>query len=492
MVFGLFKKSEVADVIFKGGKIYTLDPDNPWAKAVACKDGRIMAVGDEKEIEGLEGKDTEVINLKGAALLPGFVDTCGHPVLQSFQKACLILYEDMTEEAVLAALSKYIETNPDKHAYFAYGFNTSIVLNKSTEERQNALDGICRDKPVVLLDISGFEGWFNTNAIDQVKASVAEEEEPPIITLPYVLHVLYPIDFEQLQKAMLDLAAEYCQKGYTTVFDCGAPDYLHSVYQEILVEMLQAEVLKQRFLGSFLITRNVAVDYIVRKFLQKRTSCGEVEEYINCNILKLVIDYENTQEEDSVKVSSDLLKTLALQAADQGFDIHIDAVGKGAVEDAFKAASLARDARNKKAHFIIAHSEDLSEEERTELIPDDELLCEAEPTLGDFNQKYRGIKSAEDVIDVIDQLTIDAAIELGISDDFGSVEVGKFADFVIFEENPLDWNLSGFHDLKAWMTVIGGDVVYNSKEDNPGDWHEILKSRQQELHNQMLEEEAFL
>ncbi|MCL2436981.1 MAG: amidohydrolase family protein [Clostridiales bacterium] len=479
MVFGLFKKRETADVILKGGNIYTLNPDAPWAEAVACKDGRIMAVGELKEIESLAGNNTEVIDLENGTLFPGFMDTCGHPVLQSFQNACLILDEDMSQEEVLAALAAYIEANPDNAAYFAYGFNAAFVRNKPKEELQEVLDKICADKPITLLDISGFDGWFNTNAIDQVKAAVAEEEEPPIVTLPYVLHVLSPIDFDQVQASVLNLAAEYCQKGYTTVFDCGAPDYLHTIYQEIIIEMLQEEMLKQRFCGSVLVTRNVSADYVFKKLLQKRTSCVETAEYINCNVLKLMIDDTAIAEEDNLKITPDALKAFVAQAADQGFDIHIDATGKSAVLSAFEAAALARAAGNRKSHVTIAHDCALSAEEKMELHIDNEL-CEIAPTLGDFNQKYRGIESAENVNDAIEKLTIDAALQLGISDDFGSVEVGKYADFVLFENNPLDCDLPTFRGLPAKMTVIGGEVVYNAKEDRPEDWNEILKERQQE------------
>jgi N-acetylglucosamine-6-phosphate deacetylase len=132
----------------------------------------------------------------------------------------------------------------------------------------------------------------------------------------------------------------------------------------------------------------------------------------------------------------------------------------------------------------------LSQQEKTELLLDNEL-CETASTLGDFNKKYRGIESAKDVIDAIDKLTIDAAVQLGISDDYGSIENDKFADFVIFNENPLDCNLPRFRDLNAAMTVIHGNVVYDSNEDNPENWHQKLKQRQQEQEQIMLEEGEF-
>jgi len=490
MFFGLFKKNENADVIFKGGTIYTLDSDAPLAEAVACKDGRIMAVGDLSIIDGVAGKDTKIVDLKGGALLPGFIETCGHPVLQAFRKVCLVLYDDMEKDEVLSALTEYIKKNPSSSGYFAYGFNTDFIKDKTEIENCGTLDNICSDKPIAMLDISGFHGWFNTKALDLVRAAVAEEEQTPIITLSYILHVLSPIDFDILQESVVDLAAEYAQKGFTTIFDCGSPDYLHAIYQEIVIEMLQAEMLKQRLIGSLLIVRNISSDYVVKKLMQKNDACAEVEEYISCKTLKLIISADLKPETlDNTAVTYDLLRILAIRAADKGFNFHIDAIGKKAVSQAYEAVFLARAAGYKKNHFIIAQSAELSQEEKTELLLDNEL-CESVPTLGDFTQKYKSIENVSDVADAIDKLTIDAAVTLGISDDFGSIESGKYADFVIFRENPFECNMPRFRALDCHMTVIGGNVVYDADRDDPKNWNEALKETQQQIQEQLsLEEE---
>ena len=487
MVFGLFKKNEYADVIFKGGKIYTLNPDVPRARAVACKDGRILAVGDESTIDEFKGKYTEVIDLEGGTMLPGFIDICGHPVLQAFQKACLILYDDMPEKMVLETLSDYIKMNPDKHAYFAYGFNTSFVINKSQKELQEILDDICADKPVVLLDVSGIEGWFNTKALDVVRASVAEEEQLPIITLPYILHVLSPVDFDQLQAAIINLSAEYCERGYTTVFDCGAPDYLHAIYQEMVIELFQAELLKQRFLGSFLVMRNVKSDYVGKKLMQKKTACSETEEYVDCNVLKLILDDARNAKPGDMKITFDSLKAYLAEAADKGFNVHIDAISKSDVADAFEAIFLTRSSGNKKSHFTVAHPHEFTPEERMEFLIGNDT-CETDFTLGDFKRKYISLNDVENTFDAVDKLTIDAASHLGIGDEFGSIDVDKHADFVVFEEDPFGFDLAKFKETKAWLTIIGGNIVYNSQIDNPEEWQKSLKSKQQEI-NELLEEE---
>lgn len=58
--------AEMADRIWSGGPILTMDDTNPRAEAVAEKDGEIIAVGSEAEVMKLKGKDTRIIDLGGA------------------------------------------------------------------------------------------------------------------------------------------------------------------------------------------------------------------------------------------------------------------------------------------------------------------------------------------------------------------------------------------------------------------------------------------
>ena len=63
------------------GRVRTLDPERPHASAVAIADGMIVAVGSDAEIRELAGASTEVIDLHGAAVIPGLTDSHLHPFL---------------------------------------------------------------------------------------------------------------------------------------------------------------------------------------------------------------------------------------------------------------------------------------------------------------------------------------------------------------------------------------------------------------------------
>ncbi|MFD9411008.1 amidohydrolase [Streptomyces sp. NPDC059989] len=68
------------DTVLTGARVRTLDPGRPEARAVAVRDGEIVAVGDEADVRDWRGPGTEVIELHGATLTPGLTDAHSHPV----------------------------------------------------------------------------------------------------------------------------------------------------------------------------------------------------------------------------------------------------------------------------------------------------------------------------------------------------------------------------------------------------------------------------
>jgi len=67
-----------ADLIVRGGRVYTVDEALPWAEAVAVRGERILAVGNEAEILELAGPSADVLDASGGLVLPGFVDAHNH------------------------------------------------------------------------------------------------------------------------------------------------------------------------------------------------------------------------------------------------------------------------------------------------------------------------------------------------------------------------------------------------------------------------------
>jgi predicted amidohydrolase YtcJ len=67
-----------ADLILRNGLIYTVDSTNTLTEAVAIRGGKFVFVGANKDVKKYQGKQTKVIDLKGAFVLPGFNDNHVH------------------------------------------------------------------------------------------------------------------------------------------------------------------------------------------------------------------------------------------------------------------------------------------------------------------------------------------------------------------------------------------------------------------------------
>lgn len=472
MAFGFFKKNETADTIFMGGRIFTQNSDFPWAEAVACKDGLVIAVGDHEDISEFEGKDTEIVDLEGGVMLPGYIDTCGHPVIRSFEDSCLFLNESGLEDTV-AQIKEYAAANEDASVIFAYGYDESILEGIEAEQARALLDQASGDKPVLALGKSGFHCFVNTAATELIRTA-AEEEEVKAITLSFLLGVLEPIDLDILPEAVPGIIGDYCERGFTSVFDCGAPDFFASIYQNIMMHMYQEEVLKQRFYGSLLITRDINPKAVIQSLSRFRTTCAEMEGYVNFQTMKLVL----SGEEENFSISEDVLYDLCMEAGDRGFDVHIDALGEAAVAEAVDAMGAARSAGYKKNALTLAHGEAADPKELAETCYRLDIT-ESVLTLGPIDNKWLCIENAKSVEEAVDMLTVNAAVQLGIGDEYGSIEKGKRADFVIFDENPLEAKtLSEFKKLRSVMTIVGGTVVYDAEEDDISQWFAMLTEQQ--------------
>ncbi|NIM59189.1 MAG: amidohydrolase family protein [Candidatus Aminicenantes bacterium] len=71
-------KREVADLVLLNGAIWTVNSAQPWAEAVAIKGGKILEAGSSQEISKMIGDSTQVVDLKGDLVLPGFIDSHTH------------------------------------------------------------------------------------------------------------------------------------------------------------------------------------------------------------------------------------------------------------------------------------------------------------------------------------------------------------------------------------------------------------------------------
>ena len=96
-----------ADLVFLGGRVETIIPRSVPADAVAVRDGRIVAVGTRADVRPLLGARTEVLELHGETLLPGFGDAHIHPIDGGMLSDRCDLHDLTDAPAYLEAIAGY-------------------------------------------------------------------------------------------------------------------------------------------------------------------------------------------------------------------------------------------------------------------------------------------------------------------------------------------------------------------------------------------------
>ena len=167
---------EAADLVLINGGIYTVDADRSWAEAAATRNGLIVAVGDNSEIEVLIGPETRTIDLTGKMALPGFHDAHVHPTMGGNELLGCSLYNKLTVESIIAKVTACAAESTDGwlegHA-FDLGVFSQDGPNKSL------LDAIETDRPIILWGSDGHSAWVNSRALELAGITV-ETQDPPL------------------------------------------------------------------------------------------------------------------------------------------------------------------------------------------------------------------------------------------------------------------------------------------------------------------------
>jgi predicted amidohydrolase YtcJ len=176
----------VADTIYSGGPILTMNDDAPTAEAVAVKDGRIIAAGTLDDLDDNRGSSTTMFDLDGRAMLPGFFDSHGHVVFGGLQalSANLLAPPDgeVTDIASLQdTLSRWVDGNADAVArtqmIIGFGYDNAQLAELRHPTRDD-LDAVSEDLPLLIVHQSGHLGVANSKALE-LAGITATSEAPP-------------------------------------------------------------------------------------------------------------------------------------------------------------------------------------------------------------------------------------------------------------------------------------------------------------------------
>ncbi|WP_072688040.1 amidohydrolase [Rhodococcus marinonascens] len=155
------KGTKTADLVLFGD-VVTMDDTRPRARAVAVRDGRIAAVGDDAAVIPLIGPATVTVDLGRACVLPGFIEAHGHPLYSA-----VLLAEPVVDirpvtiadaEEVVEAVRKAVDEHPDGTVLNGW----DPLLQRGLPEPTRAwLNSVAPDTSLVILHNSGHVAFFN-------------------------------------------------------------------------------------------------------------------------------------------------------------------------------------------------------------------------------------------------------------------------------------------------------------------------------------------
>ncbi|MFC9342205.1 amidohydrolase [Streptomyces sp. NPDC057020] len=152
-----------ADLVFTGGPVFTVDPARTRASSLAVVGDRVVAVGHD-EVRELVGPRTEVVDLAGKLLIPGFQDAHVHAVFGGSELAECDLTGTVGVPEYLGRVRAYADAHPDEEWITGGGWSMeSFAGGLPTRE---LLDSVVPDRPVLLANRDHHGAWANTRALE--------------------------------------------------------------------------------------------------------------------------------------------------------------------------------------------------------------------------------------------------------------------------------------------------------------------------------------
>lgn len=178
-------RSEPADLVLIGGRVYTLDwpepaPDGspspgapyddnrgwrPQAEALAIRDGHIVQIGTTDEILELRGPSTESVDLQGGTILPGLIDSHVHLAELGASLDRVDLVGASTEDEVVARVAARAAQVPAGEWVEGWGWDEGAWANRYPDLTR--LSEAVPDHPVVLRGLHSFAVWGNRLALER-------------------------------------------------------------------------------------------------------------------------------------------------------------------------------------------------------------------------------------------------------------------------------------------------------------------------------------
>jgi predicted amidohydrolase YtcJ len=379
--------------LFRGGVVYTQNPQQPWAQAIAVRGRDIIAVGSDEEVSAAAELDARIIDLAGRMVLPGFVEAHIHPLFGGFATSGVDL-QLPSKGAALAAIAAHAQDNPTGSIS---GFGWRMDMFGEQPPHRKDLDAIVDDRPAYFFAIDGHSLWVNTKALEV--AGITKDSSDPVPGFSYytrdadgaatgfvleapamlaLVNAVDPITKDRMAQLFEDWLPKAAASGITGVFDAGMPSAdddpvgLASVYAEVEAKgRLPFRVVTSHLIKGSPIDMAVAQTQrlaqlldteLVRGGVLKILGDGTPDGHTAC-MLTPYADRPDWVGESPF--SPDEWRRLVVDADAAGIDVHIHACGDATVRFALDAIEAAirtnppRDRRHAIAHLVLIADSDL-------------------------------------------------------------------------------------------------------------------------------------
>jgi predicted amidohydrolase YtcJ len=507
-------------VAIRAANIITMDSRRPRAEALVVRDERIHAVGTWDDVAP-HAQGIPVLELAGKTVLPGLIDTHAHFLWTALSLAALDVSAAEDHSALQSIIEASLSDTPPGEVVLGMGFTEYALDTARFGPIVQALDAIAPDNPVYLIGVTGHASAVNTRGMeflglpDETPGVMRDARGWPNGLLADKANSLawerFGLAFGAHEKAgaMINLAIEKAHSvGITTLHALeGGPTSDDKAVNDFMAAMPN---LPLRFVLYYQI---MDVDKVLGLGLPRIGGCILLDGDVDPHTAALSEPYA-----DDAACYGTLYHTQAeidafvLRAHKAGLQVAMHAVGDGAVEQALNAyeAALAahpcQDHRHRIEHCEVIREDQiqraqhlgvalaiqppfnhfwphfeyvatLGEERAWKVDPVRRLMRPRLLVSGGSDSTVTplgpmiGVHAAVNHSNPAERVSVQEGLELYTLNaariafeehDKGSLEVGKLGDFVVLEEDPFEVEPGLIKDVSVEMTVIGGEVVYQS------------------------------
>ncbi len=370
---GLSAAPEAADLAIVNANIYTVNPAQPKAKSLAVRAGKIVAIGDS--VAGHIGTGTRIIDMKGATVIPGLIDSHVHMAGFGFMVETFDLRSVNSVADVAAIVAKRAASLP------AGGWVQGRAWDQTNWggdfPDHTALTKAAPDRPVYLTRVDGHAAWVNKRALEI--AGITRETPDPMggkivrdakgdatgILIDraqgLVSSKIPPATDDQIRQRLRAAALECAKLGMTSVHDAGVSAQVLRAYKQLVAEKLLPVRVYAMIGGE---------GPLWQEYLKRGPEVGE---YLTVRSIKLVADgamgsrgaafwqpYSDDPGNSGLLIlKQETIEKVSREAAAKGFQVATHAIGDRANRVALDAYGAVLGENNNK-RFRIEHAQAVS------------------------------------------------------------------------------------------------------------------------------------